>query len=413
MIKQLFPRPLGGKISAIASKSQAHRLLICAALADRPTEIFCPETSQDIEATAKCLSALGAEISYETGIFYVKPIKNVRKNALLPCGESGSTLRFLLPVAAALGAEASFLMEGRLPQRPLSPLWEELEAHGCFLSRPTENTLLCRGQLRGGTFQLAGNISSQFLSGLLFALPLLKEPSQIALSTPLESAAYVTMTRRALKDFDLDIPAWDISPASYRSQGRYCVEGDWSNAAFWLVAGAISREVTVTGLDTASSQGDRKIRELLKAFGAEVTWEQNSLTVSPRPLKALDIDARDIPDLVPPLALLASCARGTSRIYGARRLKIKESDRLQTVAQAINALGGKAEITPDGLLITGCTLHGGAMDSHNDHRIAMLGAIASSVCQGPVELSGAEAVKKSYPKFWEDFEIMQRRNTHE
>ncbi len=411
MKKQLFPCPLGGKISAIASKSQAHRLLICAALADRPTEILCPDTSQDIDATARCLSALGAEISYETGLFSVKPIKTVTKNALLPCGESGSTLRFLLPVAAALGAEATFFMEGRLPQRPLSPLWEELEAHGCSLSRPTENTLQCRGQLRGGEFRLAGNISSQFLSGLLFALPLAEAASDIMLTTPLESASYVTITRRALKGFGVDIPHWHIAPAAYRSKGRYAVEGDWSNAAFWLAAGAISQAVTVTGLDPDSPQGDRKIWELLQAFGAEVTWEQNSLTVSPRPLKALDIDARDIPDLVPPLALLASCAEGSSRICGAERLKIKESDRLQTVAEAINALGGRVEITPDGLLISGCALQGGPMGSHNDHRIAMLGAIASSVCKKPVALSGAEAVKKSYPQFWEDFETMQR-GTH-
>ncbi len=411
MNQVLIPRPIGGTIAAIASKSQAHRLLICAALADKSTELFCRETSQDIEATARCLSALGAEISYDGGCYHVSPIKAVRKNALLDCGESGSTLRFLLPVAAALGANATFLMKGRLPQRPLSPLWEELESHGCKLSHPTEDTLLCEGRLRGGSFSLAGNVSSQFLSGLLFALPLLEKGSDIMLTTSLESASYVDMTRHALESFGVCPEDWHISPQKYHSQGSYKVEGDWSNAAFWLCAGAISKKVTMTGLDPASPQGDRRILEVLKAFGTEISWEDDAVTVLPQKLHAIDLDARDIPDLVPPLALVAACAEGTTRIFGAERLKIKESDRLQSVARTINALGGQVAVTQDGLLITGSKLTGGGADSFNDHRIAMLCAVASAVCSRPVTVTGAEAVNKSYPTFWQHLETMQKEDT--
>lgn len=412
MEKYLSPRSLGGTVDAIASKSQAHRLLICAALADGPSRLHCGQLSRDIIATADGLRALGAEISYKNGIFTVIPIQIVRKNAVLPCGESGSTLRFLLPVAAALGADAVFQMEGRLPERPLSPLWEELEAHGCVLSRPTATTLRCEGQLCPGIFSLAGNVSSQFLSGLLFALPLLDAPSEIRLTTELESASYVEMTRRALAAFDVE-GQWKLPPRTYRSKGDYTVEGDWSNAAFWLAAGAISCPVRIRGLDPDSPQGDRKIAELLAGFGAEVSVTAESIKVSPQPLKAMDIDVRDIPDLVPPLALVACCAEGISRIYGAERLRIKESDRLATVAATLNALGGQVEITEDGLLITGTALRGGRVQSFNDHRIAMMAAVASAVCTTPVELEAAEAVNKSYPTFWEVFSRMQGGMSYE
>lgn len=400
----MTPSPIGGRIAAIPSKSQAHRLLICAALADKSTEIFCPQISEDMDATARCLSALGAEISYKQGSYHVSPIKAVKQSPLLDCGESGSTLRFLLPVAAALGANATFLMKGRLPQRPLSPLWEELESHGCKLSRPTGDTLRCEGQLTAGDYTLSGGVSSQFISGLLFALPLLAGNSHIMLTSPLESAPYVDMTRAALSAFHVDVPLWSVAPRSYRSQGSYRVEGDWSNAAFWLCAGAISQEIAVTGLDLSSPQGDRKILEILEAFGAEVTEEDASVTVRPGQLRATDIDLRDIPDLLPPLAVVAACAEGTSRFYGAERLRLKESDRLQSVAQTLCALGGGVEVTSDGLLITGGRLRGGSADSFGDHRIAMMAAIVSSVCTAPVILTGAEAVNKSYPTFWRDFE---------
>ncbi|MGM9522935.1 MAG: 3-phosphoshikimate 1-carboxyvinyltransferase [Faecousia sp.] len=412
MDKVITPRPLGGQIAAIASKSQAHRLLICAALADTPTDLSCAELSKDIEATAACLTALCADTVYQNGVYQITPRPRAAA-CRCDCGESGSTLRFLLPVAAALGTKTTFQLHGRLPERPLSPLWEELEAHGCKLSRPTADTVLCEGKLTGGTYRMAGNISSQFISGLLFALPLTGEESEIMLTSSLESADYVRMTLAALRTFGIEIEeretGWHI-PAGrrYRSCGGAEVEGDWSNAAFWLTAGAISEAVTVTGLSPHSPQGDRKIAALLGRFGAEVTWETDAVTVRPHKLRGIDIDARNIPDLVPPLALAAACAEGTTKIYGAERLKIKESDRLQSVAGALQNLGAQVEILPDGLLIHGGTLTAGTVDSQNDHRIAMLAAIASSVCAEPVTLLGAEAVQKSYPRFWADFETMQK-----
>ena len=413
MDKVILPRPLGGRIAAIASKSQAHRLLICAALADRATSLSCAELSKDIEATAACLAALCADIRYHNAGYHVTP----REKAAVcrcDCGESGSTLRFLLPVAAALGVETTFVLHGRLPERPLSTLWEELEAHGCKLSRPTADTVRCAGRLTGGTYRMAGNVSSQFISGLLFALPLTGEGSNIMLTSPLESADYVRMTLAALRTFGITVGenehGWHIPAGQrYRSCGSARVEGDWSNAAFWLTAGAISGEMTVTGLTPDSPQGDRRIADLLARFGAEVAWRDNTVTVRPRRLRGIDIDARDIPDLVPPLALAAACAEGTTRIYGAERLRIKESDRLQSVAGALNALGAAVEILPDGLLIHGGALTGGTVDSQNDHRIAMLAAIASAVCTEPVTLHGAEAVQKSYPRFWADFEKLQAK----
>lgn len=413
MEQLLLPRPIGGVLPAIASKSEAHRLLICAALADRPTRIHCAERSRDIDATVTCLRALGADIAYQNGCFTVRP-QTPPQRAVLDCGESGSTLRFLLPVAGALGVAAIFRLHGRLPERPLSPLWEEMERHGCRLSRPTADTVCCTGQLRGGLYRMAGNISSQFLSGLLFALPLTGEASEIMLTAPLESAGYFRMTRHSLRRFGVaveELPdGWQLPAGQvFRSCGEAAVGGDWSNAAFWLCAGAISRPVTVTGL-CPSAQGDSTIADLLARFGAEVTWQKDALTISPRPLHGIDIDARDIPDLVPPLALAAACAEGQTRIFGAERLRIKESDRLQSISATLNALGGCAEVLPDGLRITGAPLTGGTVDAQNDHRIAMLAAIASSVCTQPVHLSGAEAVEKSYPRFWADLAALQAKN---
>ena len=403
----LSPRPIGGIVASIASKSQAHRLLICAALAWQSTKIICAESSADIDATIRCLAALGADFSRRDGTITVYPMELPRGDRELDCGESGSTLRFLLPVVGALGVGATFRLHGRLAERPLSPLWEEMERHGCRLSRPTPDTLRCEGRLSGGTYQIAGDVSSQFISGLLFALPLTGEESDIMLTSKAESAGYIALTVHALRQFGIaaeqTASGWHIPSGSfYASCGKAAVEGDWSNAAFWLCAGAISRPVTVTGLNPDSLQADREITEILRRFGAEVRSDESGVHVAPSALHAIEIDARNIPDLVPPIAAVAACARGTTTIFGAERLRIKESDRLKSVADALRAVGGQVEITPDGLHITGCSLHGGTIDSSNDHRIAMLAGILSSVCSQPITLTGAEAVRKSYPSFWEE-----------
>ena len=394
MIQQITPSNLSGTIPAIPSKSMAHRLFICATLADGETEVECQGTSKDIEATRACLAAM-------------------QSGCRLPCGESGSTLRFLLPVAAALGLDAEFHMEGRLPQRPLHPLDEQLTAHGVTLTRPQPDILKISGKLAPGEYTLPGDVSSQYISGLLFALPLLDAPSTLTVTGKIESGPYIEMTLDALRQFGIHVTieenVFHIPACGYRSPGKAVVEGDWSNAAFWLCAGALGKPVTVTGLDPNSLQGDKAIFELLAAFGAETKQEGDTYTVSPAPLKALEIDAAAIPDLVPVLSVVAAAAAGTTRIYNAQRLRLKESDRIASVKAMLEALDASVEETADGLLIHGgMPLSGGTVDSCNDHRIAMAAAVASVICQNPVTVLGAEAVEKSYPDFWSDLRSLQK-----
>jgi len=404
----LSPSPIGGTIRAIASKSHAHRLLIAAAMADKDCTIYCPERSKDIDATVQCLEGFGARIAYSDSSFHVTPIREVPTCATIDCGESGSTLRFLIPVSAALGIDTTFIMHGRLPERPLSPLWEELERHGISLSRPTETTLRVCGKLSAGTYEMAGDISSQFFTGLLLSLPYVDGQSDLLLTSHLESADYVALTLASMAQFGVEVEVlekgWRIQGnTTFKAPETISVEGDRSNSAFWLCAGAISQAVTVTGLVLDSYQGDHRILDVLKSFGANVV----GTSVSPAPLHGIDLDASTIPDLVPPIALVACCAEGTTRIYGAARLRIKESDRLESVANLINSLGGNAVTTADGMIIQGCKLHGGQVDSCNDHRIAMMAAIASSVCDNSILLVDDMAVEKSYPLFWQHWSYLR------
>ena len=378
------PRLLQGPISVIPSKSQAHRLLICAAFADAPTQILCPDTNRDIEATADCLRALGARIHHTDSGYSVFPAESIPEIAVLNCCESGSTLRFLLPIAGALGVEATFLMEGRLPRRPLSPLWEEMERMGCSLSRPDGNSILCTGRLIPGTYRIDGGVSSQYITGLLLALSLLDGESRLEITGTVESKPYITMTREALSLFgaDPDRPG----TGKLRSPGRICVEGDWSNGAFFLTANALGSLLTIDGLEETSSQGDRAVTDLLPRLSTG------------RPV----ISAADIPDLVPILAVAAACNHGAV-FTDIRRLRLKESDRVASVIAMIDGLGGSARATEDTLTVDHTSLTGGTVDSFNDHRIAMAAAIAATVCSERVTILGAEAVRKSYPRFWEEY----------
>ena len=460
----ITPGRLEGTVRAISSKSAAHRLLIAAALADRPTDIYCRELSADIEATASCLKQLGSSILYDEkeGVFHVTPVpsEKLRKNRepairpgrqyagasagdddpdgypeagenagdddpdessylgdiiravhevygagkddakiMLDAGESGSTLRFLLPVVCALGLETHIVMHGRLPERPLSPLWEELISHGCSLTRNPDGSIDTSGGLRGGTFTIAANVSSQFISGLLFALPLLSEPADIRLTGTVESEGYIRMTIRALEMFGVYTERKDdiitVKTAKYLSPGSVTVEGDWSNGAFWETAGMLTEGAVVcTGLDEDSLQEDRAIRHLKKqiASGSSI------------------IDCRNIPDLVPVMSVLAAVSPGTTTFTHAERLRIKESDRIRASVDMLNALGANAEETDDGLVVTGKkTLMGGTVRSCGDHRIAMSAAVASIACEGPVVVEGVEAVQKSYPAFWDDFALLGGR----
>ena len=368
----IFPKKLQGPVEVIPSKSQAHRYLICAAFTDKPTTICCRATNRDIEATVECLRALGAGIERESFGYCVQPIRELPRTAMLPCRDSGSTLRFLLPVAGALGVDATFLMEGRLPQRPLSPLWEELERMGCTLSRPTADTIRIQGKLRPGAYSIPGNVSSQYISGLLFAHMLMEE-SSLEITGKVESAPYIEMTRQAIGKFPL------------KGSPVITVEGDWSNAAFWLAARELGSRIYIAGLREDSPQGDRACAELL-----------------PRLKEKITISAADIPDLVPILSVMAAANKGAV-FTDIQRQRLKESDLVASVIAMISALGGKAEATEDTLTVFGTGLRGGRVDACNDHRIAMSAAIAATVCTEPVTILEAECVEKSYPRFWEEY----------
>ena len=431
MDKLLNSPRLEGTLRAPSSKSEAHRALIVAALSHlyggnlHNIRVYCTDMNQDIEATVRCLCALGAQIERDGDYLLVTPISTLPESAHLYCGESGSTLRFLLPVCCALGSTdgapngfTTFLhMEGRLPERPLSPLYEELIAHGAILSPVGSNPLVVKGKLTSGDYSLDGGVSSQFISGLLFALPLLGEDSTIHVTGKVESEPYIYMTQKIILSLIREITCqcpvfYGIKGHNHRSapsdSNEFSVGGDWSGAAFFLTAGLLNRQgsVTVTGIDTESPQGDKAIVEVLRRMGGEILKQDDgSLTVLPSRLHGVEINAAQIPDLVPILAVAASVAEGETTVTGASRLRLKESDRLKTVSDMIAALGGDITETADGLIVRGVPrLSGGVVDAAGDHRIAMSGAIASLVCDGAVTVTGAEAVAKSYPTFWEELE---------
>lgn len=426
------PGPRSGSVTIPASKSRAHRLLICAALSAGSHEIICRGISKDIRATADCLRTMGTEI-----VFQDNPARFIMRRSLLnripesaecilPCGESGSTLRFLLPVVGALGLSAVFRMEGRLPERPMQPLIDVLAAHGMRIRQ--EGALLrCEGRLRPGVFSIPGNISSQYISGLLFALPLLPGDSDLKVTGAVESADYIAMTEEALRmaafrfekqGNDYRIPGGQAGelPASL------AVESDWSSAAFFLCLGALSPAgVTVCGMNPDSVQGDRAILDLLSAFGARIRPDGQRIHVSRGPLKGQVIDASPIPDLVPVLSVVAAAAQGQTVIRHAERLRLKESDRLRTTAAMLSALGAEIRETEDGLIIGGASpkqadepcLTGGEVPSFSDHRIAMSAAVAASLCRAPVTVQDAQCTEKSFPGFWETLNHLACRGGEE
>ena len=373
----IHPRPLRGEIQIIPSKSMAHRYLICAAFADNQTTLVCPEANRDIEATVDCLKALGADIRRTDSGYSVDPVSIIPQTAVLNCCESGSTLRFLLPIVGALGVDATFQMAGRLPERPLSPLWEEMERMGCTLTRPTADTIRCTGKLKAGEYSIDGGVSSQFITGLMFATALMDGRSSINITGVLESEPYVRMTMQALQRFHAP---------DFHTPGYLRVEGDWSGGAFFLAAQFLGSDIWLQGLDQGTAQGDRAVVEILKSL------ENGMPTVS----------AKDIPDLVPILSVVAAAGHGAV-FTDIRRLRLKESDRVASTIAMIESLGGRAEAEENTLKIYGTGLVGGTVDAMNDHRIAMSTAIAATVCKEDVTILGAECVKKSYPKFWEEY----------
>lgn len=401
------PGFLAGSIPAICSKSMAHRYLICAALADSPVKIVMPQSSVDIDTTINCLNSLGAQIRWNGEDCLVDPIVNVNDFPLLDCSESGSTFRFLLPLVAAICDSARFSGSGRLPSRPISDLMEVMMQHNVSFSA-ARLPFSIEGRLSGGEYRIPGNISSQYISGLLMALPHLATDSRIILTSPLESAGYVDITLAVLRKFGLEICStaygYDVHGGQIiHGVNELVVEGDWSNAAFFLVAGALGSRINVRGLNTDSAQGDKIIIDILRNFGAKVTAQEGNIFVETGLLRGCCIDMKDIPDSLPVLAVLATAAEGETKFINAGRLRLKESDRLSTVAAMLKALGGDVTELADGLIVRSSRLQGGIVDSCGDHRIAMAAAVAATICCETVTINNAEAVNKSYPQFFTDF----------
>ena len=386
--------PRSVAIDAIPSKSAGHRLLIAAALSGVDIVNEACGISQDIDATKDCLSAvLGASACQASG-----------EAVVLEPRESGSTLRFLVPVVAALGIDADFHCKGRLADRPMEIMRRLLEEHGCSMSPEGSNPIEIRGKLQSGEYRLPGNVSSQYVTGLLMALPLLEGDSSIQVEGILQSRPYVDLTLEVIREAGIEVSEsenetgtrFDVrGNQAYTMSKMSTIEGDWSNAAFWLVLDAIwDGSVDCRGLRDNSSQGDKEIRKIIDSSAGS---------------DELVIDVGDIPDLVPIVSVLA-CARSkgaVTRIVNAERLRYKESDRLVAVADIISKLGGQIEELKDGLVIKGTeTLKGGEIDSFNDHRIAMSAAIAAVICDEAVIIRRAEAVSKSYPRFFEDYQML-------
>jgi len=407
----ITPRKLCGSVTPPPSKSAAHRAIICAALA-RGSSLIAPfEPSDDMEATVGAVSALGARVTRTKNGLCVdgsNTFCNIASN--IDCMESGSTLRFLIPVAAACGKPVTFTGRGRLPLRPIGPYLDCLPKSGVDCETGGGLPLKISGVLRPGEFTLPGNVSSQFVTGLLLALPLLCGDSVIKLSSPLQSAGYVDLTLDAMRRFGVKI---GCRAGSYFVKGNqkytpcnYKTEGDWSQAAFWLAAGALGSRVECLGLDPSSKQGDRAVTEILCRFGARVGCG-SEIYAAGNELCGCEIDALQIPDIVPPLAAVAALCEGRTVISGAARLRIKESDRLHTLTLGLSALGAHVTQTDDGLVIDGVPeLHGGAADGCNDHRIVMALSIAAIRCNGRVTITGCECINKSYPDFFEHYNAL-------
>lgn len=398
-----------GTVNVPPSKSDVHRAIICAAMANGVSRISPVALSNDIKATIGCIKALGADAVLENNVLTVDGTNMYKnKTALLDCGESGSTLRFFIPIAAVGNINATFVGKGKLPQRPIGIFTEALPKAGTVCKTEGGLPLEIKGQLKSGIFEIPGNVSSQFITGLLLALPILEGDSEIILTSPLESVGYIAMTIRTMKQFGVNIQAtekgWHIKGGQSYKTCDYTTDGDWSQAAFFMVLGAVSGKVTVKGVAKDSTQGDKKCAEILARFGAKVTQLDNEVTVEKGELKAITIDASQIPDLVPVLSVCAAFAEGTTKIINAERLRIKECDRLKATAELLNNLGGKVKELSDGLEITGVSsLKGGNVNGYNDHRIVMSAAVCAARSDEDITATFAMSINKSYPDFYIDY----------
>lgn len=387
-IVQIENAALNGAVTLPPSKSAAHRAILCAFLAGGGT-VSPMIPSRDMQA------AIGAANSLKNG------------EKIINCIESGNTLRFFIPVAAALGKEVTFAGEGRLPQRPLGEYIELLPKHGVQMQSSGSLPLHISGKLQSGDFHIRGDISSQYITGLMLALPLLDGDSNIILTTPLKSKPYVDMTVNVLADYGVEIKETD-SGYFVKGNQHYCVrdytvEGDWSHAAFFMSAAAIGGRITLKGLDMHSAQGDKAVCDVMRLFGAEVAADENGVTCAHRELRGIDIDCDDIPDMVPAIAVTAAYAKGKTVIRGAQRLRFKESDRIEAIVSNLKKMGVGVTETADGMIIEPARVSGAALKGYNDHRIVMAFSVAASFANGGTTIDDAQSVNKTYPSFFDDF----------
>lgn len=432
---QIIPKKLSGTVTPPPSKSIAHRLLIAAALADGVSTVRGIAMSQDVEATLRCLTALGGRWKETTpGVLEITGTGGRRAGEDLPrldCGESGSTLRFFIPIALAVAGGGVFTGHGRLMERPQGPYFDLFREKGISYEQK-DGVLTVRGHLEPGEYKLAGNVSSQFFTGLLFALPLLGGPSVIRSTTEVESRDYIAITRQVLETAGVETTCKDNFRTLEITGGTYhpideTVEPDWSQAAFWYTAQGLGNSLTIQGMNPKSIQGDRVMASFAEMLRGEplsggvtvpILGPASAAPAKPfqPPLRpgwttpcvgSVSLPLTYCPDLAPPLAAWGALLNGTLYLKDAGRLRIKESDRLATITAALRALGADVTEEPDRLIINGKpALPGGTVDCANDHRIAMMAAIAATGCTGPVTLLGAECVKKSYPDFWEVYQSL-------
>lgn len=416
----ITPSPLSGVVQIPSSKSMTHRELICAGLAAGESVVDNVSLSNDITATISCMEALGARFEEVPSAFEGRHAYRVTGGVhplggplTLDAGESGSTLRFLIPIAVYSGNTVTFEGHGRLGERPLTPYYMLFDEKGIHYDTAGTLPVTVSGTFPRGGYRLPGNVSSQFFTGLLFVLPLLHGDSFLESTTPLESESYVDMTLECMARHGISIDRRDAGEyyiygnQSYKT-GQFAVEGDYSQAAFWLAAGLLGDGITAAGLSENSTQGDRVIADILARMGGALTRNGNAITAAPSGTHGTVIDAEDCPDLVPVLAALAAVSEGRTDIIHAARVRLKECDRLHAMAVELTKLGADISEKPDGLVIEGKPhLAGGTVDAWNDHRIAMALAAVSSKCTGSLTITGAECVKKSYPGFWEDFVALE------
>lgn len=401
--------PSGGEVKAPPSKSMAHRAILAAALGGE-CEVRNVVLSNDVKATLDAARALGAryEIKGDSVVFIGT---DVAKTAVIDCGESGSTMRFLIPVCAALGVDAVFTGRGKLPERPYDILAEAMSGHGARFDKTAGLPLRVGGRLESGTYVLPGDVSSQYITGLLYALPLVDGDSVIKLASPLQSKGYVDMTLAVLKEFGVEAAetadGYFIKGSQKYRKDSFTVEGDWSNAAFWLVYGALNDGVVVDGLDINSTQGDRAIFDILLGMGADVSFENGKVIVKKSSLKGVSVDVGQIPDLAPILSVAMACAEGKSRLENCGRLRIKESDRLKAISDNLTAVGVKNAVSGDSVeIFGGGGITGGNADGFNDHRIVMSMAVLASRTKNGITVSDMRAVDKSYPDFFEKYKLL-------